>query len=108
MDQKEKLLTEVSAEVIKAHVCVPLDAEKVYDYEYSPYLVLETTTVRAERDVRSDRVLSVARSREVRVLEIDGDRARIKFDVMDWNDEKSWTYEAEGWVSLVSGNGNPI
>ena len=33
MEQKEKLLTEVSAEVIKAHISIPLDAEKVYDYD---------------------------------------------------------------------------
>ena len=33
MEQKEKLLTEVSAEVIKAHICIPLDAEKVYDFD---------------------------------------------------------------------------
>ena len=33
MEQKAKLLTEVSAEVIKAHISIPLDAEKVYDYD---------------------------------------------------------------------------
>ena len=33
IEQKEKLLTEVSAEVIKAHISIPLDAEKVYDYD---------------------------------------------------------------------------
>ena len=33
MTQKDKVLTEVSAEVIQAHICVPLDVEKVYDYD---------------------------------------------------------------------------
>ena len=33
LEQKEKLLTEVSAEVIKAHISIPLDAEKVYDFD---------------------------------------------------------------------------
>ena len=33
MEQEEKLLAEVSADVIKAHISVPLDAERVYDYD---------------------------------------------------------------------------
>ncbi len=33
MEPKEKLLAEVSTEVIKAHISKPLDAEMVYDYD---------------------------------------------------------------------------
>jgi hypothetical protein len=37
MEEKEKLLTEVSNEVIKAHINIPLDAEKVYDFDINQH-----------------------------------------------------------------------
>ena len=57
MKQKETLLTEVSAEVIKAHVSIPLDAERVYDVDIEQHCRPVPNEVKAAQDERAKNIM---------------------------------------------------
>ena len=57
MEQKEKLLLEVSAEVIKAHISIPLDAEKVYDLDIEQHCRPVPSDVKEAQDEKAINIM---------------------------------------------------
>ena len=51
-----------------------------YDYEYTLYDVVSDAKVRKDKDIKSDLLAALPAGQQVRVLEISGTRARVRFE----------------------------